>query len=154
MRRGDREIKDLKEFEDIIQKADVCRIALSNNDIPYIVTLNFGYVSKPEKALYFHCANTGKKLDMIRRNNYVCFEMDIDHEIYKGERGCDWGSRFRSIVGYGKIEIINEKNAKLTGMNSIMSHYGAEKEYTYDDNVFEHTTILKLDITEMTCKRK
>lgn len=154
MRRGDREITDITELEEIIQKADVCRIALSNDDIPYIVTLNFGYVSNPEKALFFHCAGSGKKIDMIRRNNYACFEMDIDHEIYKGPRGCDWGSRFRSIVGYGKIEIVSDINAKLSGMNCIMSHYGDEKEYTYDDSVFEHTTILRLDIIEMNGKRK
>lgn len=154
MRRKDREISEHQEFEDIIRKADVCRIALTNNNIPYIVTLNFGYVSEPEKLIYFHCANQGRKLDMIRQNNNVCFEMDIDHEIYKGARGCDWGSRFRSIVGYGEIDIITQKNDKITGLKSIMSHYGGEGEYEFEDSIVDNTTILRLRINEMSAKKK
>jgi uncharacterized protein len=43
MRRKEREINDIALTEEIIAKADVCRIALSNEDVPYIVTMNFGY---------------------------------------------------------------------------------------------------------------
>ena len=67
---------------------------------------------------------------MIRKNNYVCFEMDTDHQILTaGEKGCDWGMKYRSVVGYGNISIITEKNAKTAGLNCIMKHYGGEKEY-------------------------
>ena len=154
MRRKDREISDDHEFEAIIDKADVCRIALANDNMPYIVTMNFGFVNGPAKMFFFHCSNEGKKLDMIRKNNHVCFELDIDHEIVKGKKGCDWGSRFTSIVGYGDIDIVTEKNAKIAGLNSIMTHYGANHDYEYDDNTVEQTTILRLRITEMTGKKK
>jgi uncharacterized protein len=99
MRRSDREISGIQEIEEIIQKADVCRIALANDNIPYIVTMNFGYIRNPKKTLFFHCANSGKKLDMLHKNNYVCFEMDIDHQLFRGKRSCDWGMRFSSIIG-------------------------------------------------------
>lgn len=42
MRRADRKVTDELEIEAIIRKADVCRIALVDGDLPYIVTLNFG----------------------------------------------------------------------------------------------------------------
>jgi len=61
MRRSDREIKNLKEVEEIIQKADVCRIAFANDNFPYIVTMNFGYSAEPSGSIYFHCAPNGKK---------------------------------------------------------------------------------------------
>jgi nitroimidazol reductase NimA-like FMN-containing flavoprotein (pyridoxamine 5'-phosphate oxidase superfamily) len=154
MRRKDREITDNHEFEEIINKADVCRIALANDNMPYIVSMNFGYINNPRKTLFFHCSNEGKKLEMIRKNNLVCFEMDIDHEIVKGKKGCDWGSKFTSIVGYGQIHIVTENNDKIEGLNSIMIHYGGEGEYNYDDNVVEKTTILRLEISEMTGKKK
>jgi hypothetical protein len=154
MRRRDREITDNQEFEEIFNKADVCRIALANDNVPYIVSMNFGYINNPTKTIYFHCANEGKKLDMIRKNNHVCFEMDIDHEIIKGEKGCDWGSKFTSIVGYGLIHIVTENNDKIEALNSIMTHYGGEGEYKYDYKVVEQTTILRLEINEMTGKKK
>ena len=153
MRRKERDVPDIKLIEEIIRKADVCRIALANGNIPYMVTMNFGYSSIPDKKLFFHCAGEGRKLEMIRNNNYVCFEMDTDHEIYKGLKGCDWGMKYSSVVGYGNISIITDEDAKKTGLNCIMRHYGNEKEYSYDDKVVEKTTILMLDITEMTGKK-
>lgn len=154
MRRNDREISDIQEIEEIILKADVCRLAIANNNVPYIVTMNFGYTSDPKQSLFFHCANEGKKLDMIRQNNYVCFEMDTDHHLTKGTRGCDWGMRFRSILGYGNISIVTEKEERIIGLNCIMAHYGGEGEYVYEEKVLEQTTILRLDILDMTGKKK
>jgi uncharacterized protein len=154
MRRSDREISGIHEIEEIIMKADVCRLALAGDNIPYIVTLNFGYVIDPARILYFHCANEGKKLDMIKQNNSVCFEMDIDHKMYRGRRSCDWGMGFRSIVGYGKISVVTDNEERIGGLNSIMTHYGAEGEQSYDLRILEKTTILRLEIQEMTAKKK
>lgn len=153
MRRNERKISDIQLIEDIINKADVCRIAFANVNIPYIVTLNFGYMLSPENRLYFHCASEGKKLEMLKENSYVCFEMDIDHKIYSGMKGCDWGMKYSSVVGYGHISIITGKEDRKFGLNCIMRHYGGEQEYSFDDEVFERTTILRLDITEMTGKK-
>lgn len=154
MRRSDRELSEIKDVEDVINNSDVCRIALAIDNIPYIVTMNFGYKNSPEKLLYFHCAPSGKKLDMIRRNNYVCFEMDTDHQITKGEKGCEWGMKFSSVIGFGKIFIVEDREEKTMGMNCIMSQYGGSAPFFYDEKVFSNTTILRLEIAEMTGKRK
>jgi hypothetical protein len=154
MRRADREISTISDLEAIIEKADVCRIAIANDNFPYIVTMNFGYTPGPKPSIYFHCASEGKKLDMIARNNHVCFEMDTDHKVYSGQRGCDWGMNFSSVLGYGNIFIVKEKSEKTSGLNCIMKHYGGKGEYIYDEKVFENTTVLRLDIAEMSGKKK
>jgi nitroimidazol reductase NimA-like FMN-containing flavoprotein (pyridoxamine 5'-phosphate oxidase superfamily) len=149
MRRKEREVSDKDAIERIIMKSDVCRIALANDNIPYIVTMNFGYCPGPDPILYFHCANAGKKLEMIRRNNKVCFEMDTDHELYNGEKGCDWGMKYSSIIGYGEIFFVTEEEEKKEGLDCIMNHYGGEGNYLYDDNTIGRTIILRLDIKEI-----
>ena len=159
MRRNDREVSDFEVIEEIIKKADVCRIALAVDNIPYLVTMNFGYSNDQGQRLFFHCANEGRKLEMIRKNKYVCFEMDIEHQLYMrpgkdGRKGCNWGMKYRSVVGYGNISIITEKEAKKTGLDCIMKHYGDENEYIYDEKVLPNTTVLTLDITEITGKKK
>jgi hypothetical protein len=154
MRRSDREISGTSEVDEIIRKADVCRIALADENIPYIVTMNFGYSDKDGQTFYFHCANEGKKLDMIRKNNYVCFELDTDHKLITGIKSCDWGMKFSSIIGYGNISIITEKEEKIVGLNHIMEHYGASGEFSYNDSILEHTTVLRLDVLQMTGKKK
>lgn len=154
MRRKDREVKDIKDIESIITNSDVCRIALTDNNTPYIVTMNFGYSGGDHKCLYFHCATEGRKLDMIKKNNSVCFEMDTDHEIYKGETGCDWGMSFSSIVGFGKISIVEDRDSRIKGLNLIMAHYSSQNVFSFDEKIMEKTIILRLDIEEMTGKRK
>jgi uncharacterized protein len=154
MRRNDREIKEISEIEDIISRSDVCRIAFAENNTPYIVTMNFGYSGGDEPCLYFHCAPRGRKLDMMRKNNLVCFEMDTDHKIYGGEKGCDWGMNFSSIVGFGKLSVIGKPEEKIKGLDIIMAHYSDSKNFTYDEKVMSGTTVLKLEILEISCKRK
>jgi nitroimidazol reductase NimA-like FMN-containing flavoprotein (pyridoxamine 5'-phosphate oxidase superfamily) len=153
MRRNEREIPGLQEINEIIRKADVCRVALANGDIPYIVTLSFGYEAGDGGKLYFHCANQGRKLEMIKKNNYVCFQIDTDHQLFNGEDGCDWGMKYSSVVGYGFVSIVTKPETRKAGLNCIMSHYGGEKEYTFDDKVLARTTILSLEIKEMTGKK-
>ena len=153
MRRKDRELKEADEISQIISKADVCRIAMADNNVPYIVTMNFGF-SEDEHCFYFHCAREGRKLDMIRKNNFVCFELDTGHELYKGEKGCDWGMKFSSVVGYGRISILEDRELRLKALDTIMSHYAEKKSFSYDDRILQYTTLLKLDIEDITAKRK
>jgi uncharacterized protein len=153
MRRKEREITDIDEINSIISRSDVCRIALSDNNIPYIVTMNFGYTGGDENKLFFHCAKEGKKLEIIRKNKYACFEFDTDHQLYKGEKACDFGMSYRSVVGWGNIEIITEEEEKKRGLDYIMSHYSDKDDFTYKRSVLDRTVILSLEITEMKGKK-
>lgn len=153
MRKKEREIKNMAEIESIIQKADVCRIALTNDGIAYIVTMNFGYSGGVEKCIYFHCATGGRKLEMIRKNNYACFEMDIDHYIYEGSRACDFGMGYKSVVGWGRMVITSNNEEKKRGLDVIMAHYSGSTGFTYNPVTLEKMLILRLDITEMTGKK-
>ena len=154
MRRKEREITDIVEIESIIYGSDACRVAFANNNTPYIVTMNYGYVGGKNPHLYFHCATEGRKLKMISNNNYVCFEMDTDHVVYKGEKGCDWGMNYSSVVGYGRIFIVDDKAEKIAGLGHIMDHYGGSGVYNYDEKVLLTTTVLRLDISEISGERK
>ena len=154
MRRKDRQVTDNRSIESIIERSDVCRIAFADGDIPYVVTMNFGYSGGAQPRLFFHCAGNGRKLDMLRKNNYVCFEMDTDHQIYKGEKGCDWGMRFSSIVGYGHIRIVTDENEKINGLDLIMKHYGGGDHKGYVTEILKKTTILRLDVEEISAKKK
>jgi nitroimidazol reductase NimA-like FMN-containing flavoprotein (pyridoxamine 5'-phosphate oxidase superfamily) len=154
MRKKDREIKDTKELEEILQKADVCRIAFAVDGIPYIVTMNFGHIWKDRLTLYFHCAKEGKKLELLKRNSTACFEMDTDHELVEAANACDWGMKYRSIVGLGSLEKIEEETEKRKGLDCIMDHYGFDGKKEYDEKVLNTTEILRLTVTEFTGKKK
>ena len=150
MRRNEREINDREEMEAIIQRAQVCRIGLSEKDVPYIVPMDFGYEGN---CLYFHCASEGKKLDMIRQNSKVCFEMDIDHQMVKpAGRPCEWSAKYRSVIGFGKAFIIEDLQEKSAALNIITRHYGGDR-YDFSEKELERVGIIKIEISSMTGKK-
>jgi Predicted flavin-nucleotide-binding protein len=151
MRRKEREITDIQELESIIKSCDVCRVAFADGNVPYIVTMNFGYSGKLRK-IYFHCAREGRKIEMARRNNYVCFEMDAGHDLIAGAHPCDFSMKFISVVGYGRIYIIDDEEEKTFGLTCIMSHYTGSGEYKFNASSLAKTFILRLDIEQMTGK--
>ncbi len=149
MRRKENEISEKSELESIIARSLTCRLALANDNQPYIVPLCFGY---KDNKLYFHSADAGRKIDMIGKNNNVCFEFDIDQEIVKHQDVCHWGIKYRSIIGFGKAFIIEDEEQKREMMDIIMNQY-SEGQFEYSEDLLEMMVIIKVDIEEMTGKQ-
>jgi nitroimidazol reductase NimA-like FMN-containing flavoprotein (pyridoxamine 5'-phosphate oxidase superfamily) len=154
MRRSDREIEDRAEILEIIEKADVCRLAFSDGNVPYIVVMNFGFDVTEPVTFYFHCAHEWKKLDIMAKNNRVCFQADIDHELVKTGHACGWGMNYRSVVGMGTAELVRDETEKIKGFNLIMKHYSGIDSFTYDPKEFKATTIFKVVVNEITGKKR
>ncbi len=153
MRRKEREIKDNQVIEEIISRCDVCRIGLSDNNMPYIVPLNFGYMKGDPSCLYFHCATRGRKIDIIAKNNNVCFEMDTDHILTDGDAACDYSMLYSSVMGTGKIYIVKDEEERNIGLNCLMKHYTGKDNYTFKPGTMLKTTILRLDIDSISGKQ-
>lgn len=149
MRRKDQEIIDIAVIEDIIQSAQVCRLGLCENGRPYIVPLCFGY---KENSLYFHCAREGKKLDILRKNNNVCFEIDTDQELVKGKKACNCSMKYRSVIGFGRAEFIKDIEHKRRALNIIMQNY-YEGFFKYPEESVKNIVIIKVEIESMTGKQ-
>ncbi len=148
MRRSEKEINDIGAIEEILRKASVCRLSLCEGDLPYMVPLCFGY---EEDALYFHCASQGKKLEIIRKNNNVCFEVDIEHELIKGEAACDCGMRYKSVIGFDKAVFVENAESKRNALDIIMQNY-SESTFEYSEEAVIKTVVIKVEIESMTGK--
>jgi len=150
MRRNEREIKALKEIEQIIARCQVCRIALCDKDMPYIVPMNFGYKNK---CLYLHTANDGKKMDIIKQNPKICFEMDIDNILKPGQIACKWTMDYKSVIGSGVAEVITDDTKKREGLQIIMQQYAGNQTFDFIPKVMDMMSIIKVPIDEMTGKK-
>ncbi len=149
MRRKDREITDRNALQAIMREAQVCRLGLSDGGTPYVVPMNFGL---GENCLYFHCAREGRKLDIIRENDRVCFEIDILHEVYRHPAACGCSTRFDSVIGVGRAVLVEEPVEKKTSLDRIMEHYGYAGPFTYPEEMVAKTTVIRIDIESMTGK--
>ncbi|MBN2413112.1 pyridoxamine 5'-phosphate oxidase family protein [candidate division KSB1 bacterium] len=149
MRKKEHEIKSIKEIETIIEQAEICRLALCDFNMPYIVPLCYGY---KDKTLYFHCALEGKKIDILKKNNNVCFEIEADVEINKSETPCNWAVQYKSVIGFGKAYLITNVHEKTAALDILMSHY-TDGKFHYLPKSVNHALIIKVVIENMTGKR-
>lgn len=153
MRRKDREITDFHDIMDIMNKCDTCRLALFDQEYPYIVPLNFGVnIEDGQLYLYFHSANQGTKLDLIRQNNKATFEMDCEHNIilYDERMSCTMG--YASVIGHGEIEFVDEDD-KYEALKILMKHYHHE-DFQFNTNMMKATTVFRLKVLDMIGKRR
>ena len=112
MRRRDREIESREEILHVLDTCKVVHLAMYDEDGIYMLPMNFGYTYEDNNlVIYIHAALEGKKLDLLRKNPNVGFELDCDHELIPLRQP---GGKRRGRVGGGApgedggIECINE----------------------------------------------
>lgn len=149
MRRKEKELTDREEVEAILKQADICRLAMSVNDQPYIVAMNFGYA---DDKLYFHCAKEGRKLDMILQNPNVCFQVEGRHEMAEGEIACKWTMKFESVVGFGTARIVEDQNEKEKALHMLMGQY-SNQSFSFTPAQVNAVGVIVVDVEEMRGKR-
>lgn len=153
MRRKDREITDRQEMIRVMERCDVCRLALNDEGWPYILPLNFGMRQEDGRVvLYFHGAAAGKKYELIARDNRASFEMDCGHELVLDEQDGNCTMTYESVIGRGRIEIVPDEE-KYDALCVLMGHYRAEA-FPYNRAVIPQTTVLRLVVEEMTAKAR
>ncbi len=126
MRRSDREITDPKRLKEIIESCFCCRLGFFDGEEVYIVPLCFGYEeTETERIFYFHSAKEGRKAQWIRTGSKVGFELDAGHRLKEGKYGCSYSAGYQSIIGTGRITVIEEEEEKRAALTKILSHYDA-----------------------------
>lgn len=154
MRRKNREVTDIHEILGIIEKSEVCRVAFSDDNMPYIVPMNFGYTYENKKlTLYFHSAFEGKKIDLLRKNPNVCFEFDCYHNLITGERACNYTAEFESVIGFGTIKELTDSKEKEKGLLALMWTYDKDRAFDFTQKELDSVNVLKLEVSEFTGKR-
>ncbi len=151
MRLGNREVSDRSDIDGIIRACDVIRVGMSVDNEPYIVPMNFGFDGE---CFYFHGAKEGRKIDMIKVNPRVCFELDTEHRLIgDSDRACDWTMKYASVMGTGIMRIVEDHSEKAKALDILMQQYGGKDTYSYSEKMLERIGILKLEIKSIRGKR-
>jgi len=150
VRRKDKEIQDRDLIDRVMVQAQVCRLGLSKDNMPYVVPVSFGYDGA---FIYFHTAQEGMKLDYLASNNRVCFELEHDVRVIPSpDEACDWSFSFYSVIGFGTAEEIVDPQGKVRALNHIMRHYSG-REWSLGERSVEKTRLWRISIERITGKR-
>ena len=147
-------ITEERQIRSILDAAKVLHLGLAVDNEPYVVPMNYGYTWEEGKlTLYLHSAVLGKKLDMIRANPKVFFEMDCDRAPFEGEKPCQYGLAYSSVMGRGTARIVEDVEEKIRAM-SILMKTQTGKDFSFNDRLVSIVAVIRIDVSEYTAKHR
>ena len=154
MTKRERQVTDPVEIRRILDRCRFLHLAMSVNDEPYVVPMNYGYTMEEGKlVLYLHSAVRGKKLDMIQANPRVFFEMECDTMPFEGRVACQYGYVYSSIMGRGTARIVEDVEEKKRAMAVLMKTQTG-KDFSFEDRLVSIVAVIRVDVAEYTAKHR
>lgn len=99
---------DTNQIEHVLYSQVIGRLGCHTNGVTYIVPVTYAYDGS---YIYAHSAN-GMKVEMMRKNPEVCFEVESVHDM------SDW----QSVITWGRYEEITDEAERKMAMQKLMDH--------------------------------
>ena len=152
--RREREVTDRDEMIEILKKCRILHLGLVDGDTPYVVPMNYGYTMEEGKlTLYLHGATQGRKIEVMRNNPKVFFEMECDVLAFDGNAACQYGTSYASIMGEGRAEILEDTEEKKEALSIFMKSQTG-KDFVFQDKMVSVVHVIKIHVAEYTAKRR
>ena len=119
-----------------------------DNDYPYAVPVSFVY---HDRALYFHTALTGHKVDALRRNSKVSFCV-IDQDIVVPEEVTTY---YRSAIAFGTARILDTEPEKMTAARLLTDKFASDCPEAVEEDIrknYDRMYMVEIKIDHMTGK--
>lgn len=147
-------VTDMDEIVKILDNSKVVHVGMIDGDEPYVVPMNYGYTLENGKlTLWLHCAKRGRKLDVLRANNKVFFEMECGIQPFEGDIACRYGISYSSIMGRGTAEIVEDVETKKAALTYLMKAQTG-MDFEFEDKMTTIVSIIKIDTIEFTAKHR
>jgi nitroimidazol reductase NimA-like FMN-containing flavoprotein (pyridoxamine 5'-phosphate oxidase superfamily) len=151
LRRKDRAMKTLQEMELLLERMPVGRLAVTTEEGPYIVAVNYLFF---EGSIYFHSGLVGRKMEALRADSRVCFMVDEVGPQVLWEQGCGISQIYKSVVCFGKAEFVEGQVEKRRILEKMVQKYvppGYAFSPMKDQNI-KKTAVVRIVIESMSGK--
>ena len=153
MRRKDREITDDYQIDTIITSCNCCRLGFYDQDNVYIFPLSFGYEKKAgTRIFYFHSAKQGKKIQLMKTNPRVGFELDTGYRLQEGKTACEYSAGFQSIIGNGIVSMIHNDAEKKHALQCLMYQNTHKNHWEFSEKMIDTVCVFKMEVITLSCK--
>jgi len=95
------------EIEEVLSEQIICRIGCHADDMTYVVPLSYAYDGKCVYARTFE----GLKIDLMRKNPKVCFQVDVMEDM----------ANWKSVIAWGDFKELTEVNERKEGIQRLLA---------------------------------
>ncbi len=147
---GRLEIKSNQKIKEFLDAEHVGRISsIDTNGFPQIIPMNFVFLNN---VIYMHSHTKGEKLENIKRNDKVGFEVDRELEFlpsyFEDPKNASLADTlYISVVIKGKGVIVEDRKEKTLALNVLMEKYQPEGGYesiSPEMDVVDEVAIIKV----------
>jgi len=108
------------EINELLSRALVGRLGMSRDNQPYVLPICFIH---HDGKIFFHSAPKGRKLETIKTNPKVCFQVD-EHRLVPSSLPCYFTIHYRSVLVFGKVRLLTDPKEKLKILEVMLNKYG------------------------------
>jgi uncharacterized protein len=153
MRRKEREVTDIEEIRDVLNKSFALHLGLNDNGHVYVVPVNFGYAEENGRyTFYFHGAKDGRKYNLMKDGALAGFECEADYSLKAGEKACEYSAYYASVIGEGRVSTVEDNEEKKAALNLIMKKATGKGDWNYPAIMLARVAVFRLEADELTCK--
>ena len=154
MTRREREVTDIHDILDIINKTKILHLGLSDEGWPYVVPMNYGYEYVDGKlTFYLHGATKGYKFDVLEKNPKVSFALETDLIPFEGKVACQYGMAYQSVMGRGYGTLVTDVEEKEKALSLLMKQQTG-KDFSFDEKLVSIVNVIRIDVKEFTAKAR
>ncbi|MDD6678227.1 MAG: pyridoxamine 5'-phosphate oxidase family protein [Firmicutes bacterium] len=154
MKRRELEVTDPRQIRAILDSCKYLNLGLCEDGQPYVLPMNFGYTLEDGSlTLYLHGATDGYKYALMEKNPNVAFSMVCDVVPYSGEKPCQYGNAYSSLMGRGTIRILRDPREKMDAL-SLFMHSQTGKDFSFNEKLVSIVNVMEIRVTEYSAKRR
>ena len=143
-------IHDRKEIDAILKQCKTCYVAMSIDDVPYVLPLNF---AMDGDRVILHSAQQGRMWETIKKNPKVCINWTLGEELaWQDEQvGCSYRVKSRSVMVEGTAESVDDMEEKEKIVRKFMTQY-SDLPFKFNEPAIRNVGILLVKIDKLTAK--
>jgi nitroimidazol reductase NimA-like FMN-containing flavoprotein (pyridoxamine 5'-phosphate oxidase superfamily) len=143
-------IHDRKEIDSILKQCKTCYVAMSVEDVPYVLPMNFALDGD---RIILHSAQSGRMWETIKRNPKVCINWILGEDLaWQDEQvACSYRVKSKSVIVEGTAEIVDDLVEKERIIRQFMTQY-SELPFKFSEPAVRNVGILLVPISKLSAK--
>ena len=143
-------IHDREEIDAILKQCKTCYVAMSVDDVPYVLPLNF---AMDGGRVILHSAQFGRMWETIKKNPKVCINWTLGEELAWQDElvGCSYRVKSKSVIVEGTAEVVEDMDEKERIVKQFMTQY-SDLTFKFNAPAIRNVGILLVPIDKITAK--